>query len=428
MGAALTAGLALCAALVAPARAATSAPQPYAFAPGARSIAGAESTTDAQRLDAGSTYRSAIPFDGKLYYRLELGAQDTAYVSATAVPAPTATVSYADGIKVSVQDTNGRRCLSGDSGNARFGATAGPRPITAWASRGIGPGEATCQQPGTYYVLVERTGTDDSAHDGWQLELQYASEPALRSAGPTVAPENWNSASPRPLVGEARGRAGGAGFAGAVALDTGVWTDRIAPGQTLFYRVPVGWGQQLYATAELGTANGDGFVPGAMVMALYNPARGFVDDVGVTYDGRQRTAELEPLPPVRYENRHAVRDSASAMRFAGWYYLAVHLSTEVADDFGDGELGLTLRVRVGGAAQAGPAYRGAAEPRDAFDISPGGRETAASGPDGAGGPDGKTALRVLAAGGIGTGMVLVTGLGVWTLLARRQAAAVRRGG
>lgn len=407
--------------------AAASTPEPYAFAPDARAIKGAKSTTDAVRLDAGAAYRSAIPFDSTLYYRLELGDRDTAYVSATAVPGPTATVSYADGIKVSIQDSDGRRCFSGESGTARFGAGAGPRPLTAWASRSIGPDGAACRESGTYYVLVERTGTADSVRDGWQLELQYASEPALKSAGPTAAPENWNSASPQPLVGEATALAGGTGFSGAGVLEQGVWTDRIEPGRTLFYRVPVGWGQQLYATAELGTGNGDGFVGRAMTMTLYNPVRGFVDDAATSYDGRQKTAELDPLAPVRYENRYAPQDGTSAMRFAGWYYLAVHLSPEVAKEFGDGAVGLTLRVRVSGTPQAAPSYDGAAEPREVFDVSPRGRETAASGAEGAGAADEKTAMKLLAAGGIGTGVVLVAGLGGWTLLARRRAAAARRG-
>ncbi|WP_128377539.1 hypothetical protein [Streptomyces cavernae] len=402
-------------------------PGPYSYAPDARTIEGAQSTTDAEQLNAGATYRSSIPFDGKLYYRLELDSRETAYVSATAVPGPAATVSYADGIKVSIQDGDGHRCFSGESANARFGATAGVRPITAWSSVSIGPDESTCRTSGTYYMLVERTSGTDSAPGRWNLELQYVSEPAVRSGGPTVAPKTWDSASPEALVGEPRSRPGGTGFSDARALGQGVWTGRIGAGQTLFYRVPVDWGQQLHTTAELGTSSGDGIVGSALVMQLYNPVRGFVDDVGAAYGGSQRTAGLEPLPPVRYENRYALADRTSAMRFAGWYYLVLHLSPEVAEKFGDGPLGLTLRVRVSGTAQSGPSYDGVAEPRDVFEVSAGDREAAASGSEQAGPRDEKTAMKLLAAGGIGTGVVLVAGLGVWTLVARRRAAGAQRG-
>lgn len=50
------------------------------------------------------------------------------------------------------------------------------------------------------------------------------------------------------------------------------------------------------------------------------------------------------------------------MRFAGSYYLVVHLAAQVADRFGEGPFGLTLRVRVAGSAGTGPAYAGAANP------------------------------------------------------------------
>lgn len=146
----------------------------------------------------------------------------------------------------------------------------------------------------------------------------------------------------------------------------GVWQDEagIRAGETLFYKVPVGWGQQLYATAELGsTTGGDGYVGNAFVMSLYNPVRGFVDDRTANYGGEQRSASLDPLPPVAYENRSSLDDEVSGMRFAGWYYLALHLGTSVADRFGEEPLGLTLRVRLEGEAGAGPGYLGASEPR-----------------------------------------------------------------
>ena len=193
------------------------------------------------------------------------------------------------------------------------------------------------------------------------------SEPGLVNKGATVAPESpesWNSASPDPLTGDAVRRAGGAGFATAAPVGTGVWRDDITPGQTLFYRVPVDWGQQLYAAAELGSSGGGSsgggrYVSSALVMSLYNPARGYVDDEGLLYDGRQTSAALDPLPPVAYANRYGAGDRASGMRFAGSYYLVVHLGEQVTERFGAGPYGLTLRVQVTGTAQDAPGVPGA---------------------------------------------------------------------
>jgi hypothetical protein len=192
-------------------------------------------------------------------------------------------------------------------------------------------------------------------------------------------------------------------------------------------------------------------VGNALVMSLYNPVRGFVDDATTGYDGRQRTVDLEPLPPVRYDNRFALDDEMSAVRFAGWYYLAVHLGAPLADRFGDGPLGLTLRVRVAGSAAEGPGYLGTSDPSGVFEITDEDQEAAESGSVGGGtasgttgGSDGgeesgtaeplgnaqgigadDTAMKVVAVGGIGTGSLLLLGLGVWTVVARRGARAGR---
>ncbi|MEU9208828.1 hypothetical protein AB0D27_12980 [Streptomyces sp. NPDC048415] len=404
---------------------AAAAPKPYAFPENATTVEGAADTTGSVRLEPGKAYKSSIRRAAKLYYRLELDATSNAYVSATAVPRPGTTVSYSDGVKVSVQDGNSRDCSF--SGTAHFGATQSPHPVAAWASRETGGKQYACQAPGTYYVVVERSGTTGSSAGDWDLELTYVSEPGLKkAAGSTSAPEAWNSASPDALPGQPKRRSGGAGFGTASALRQGNWQDGISPGQTLFYKVPVDWGQQLYATADLGSSTGgDGYVGTALVMALYNPVRGLVDDVGSGYDGGQRSAALDPLPPVAYENRYALNDRVSGMRFAGSYYLVVHLAAQVADKFGDGPFGLTLHVRVNGAARAGPEYAGRAEPRDAFDVPAGDSVEASDGTAGGepdtGGSAGGGTMKVVAVGAIGTGSLLVLTLGVWTVAARRRA-------
>ncbi|WP_393080654.1 hypothetical protein [Streptomyces sp. LN704] len=437
---ALALGAALCATAALTGRASAASPvtesgtpKPYAYAEDDTTVEGAASTTNAARLEPGRTYRSSIGEGGKLYYRLALDARSDAYVSATAVPGPGTAVSYADGVKVSVQDDDSRRCSS--SAAAHFGASESPRPLAAWASREIGPTKYSCQTAGTYYMVVERVDTAGSSASAslspgdWDLELAYVSEPALKKAGSTKAPQVWNSASPEALQADARTRAGGAGFATAAALGKGVWKDGIRPGQTLFYKVPVDWGQQFYAGAELGSSTGgDGFLGTALVVSLYNPVRGFVDDVGCGYDGSRRAAVLDPLPPVAYENRYALNDRTSSMRFAGSYYLAVHLAAQVADKFGDGPFGLTLRLRVEGAARPGPAYAGRADPRDVFDAAAGapaevaGGTTAGAGDRAVGSASATDPhMKMVAAGGLGTGTALLLVLAVWTAVARRRA-------
>ncbi|MEU0189664.1 hypothetical protein ABZ250_07365 [Streptomyces afghaniensis] len=394
-------------------------PSPYAFAGDARSIKGARSTADAVALTPGTAYKSSLPSSGKVNYRLQLDATSNAYVSVTAVPSPGSTVSVIDGIKVSVQDDDGTAC---SDDRASFGAARSPHPIAAWGRREISPTKPLCREAGTYYVTVERVDPkgEGSSPDAWALELVAMTEPRTAKAGPTSAPEVWNSASPQPLQGEAEDRRGGAGFTEATPLDQGVWRDDIRPGQTLFYEVPVDWGQQLQVTADLGSsASGStGYTPDALDLDLYNPARGPVADVGVGYNGGQKSGSLPPLPPVDHANRNAAIGQIGAMRFAGSYYLVAHLAESVADTFGDGPFPMTLRVKVSGEARSGPEYVGESEPKGVFEVSDQDREAAAEGV--AGGDD--TAMRVVAVGGIGTGSALLVGLGVWTLVARRRNA------
>ncbi|ELP65434.1 hypothetical protein ACKI1I_02870 [Streptomyces turgidiscabies] len=411
----------------------------YDFAEGAQSVEGAVSTTDAVGLEPGGTYRSTLPVNGRLYFRLALDATSNAYVSATAVPRQGTTVSSSDGVKVAVQDADARSC-SYDS--TRFGASRSPHPVAAWAAR-VTDGETTaCQTAGTYYLVVDRIDSAGSSSDDWDLELTYTSEPGLVNKAATTAPESpgdWDSASPDPLTGDAVRREGGAGFATATPMGQGVWQDDITPGQTRFYRVPVDWGQQLHAVAELGSSSsgpssGNRYVSSALVMSLYNPARGYVDDESLLYDGRQSSAALDPLPPVTYTNRYGLGDRTSGMRFAGSYYLVVHLAERVTQQFGAGPYGLTLRVQVTGTAQDAPGYLGQSVPRDTFAVTDQDRKAAdgwtsdaSAGDTGTDRADGTSergdgaAMRVVAVSGIGAGSLLVLGLGLWTMIARRRA-------
>ncbi|NUP41288.1 MAG: hypothetical protein HOY76_30755 [Streptomyces sp.] len=395
-----------------------SAASSYAFAEDAQPVDGAKGTTGAELLEAGRTYRSSLPRDAELYYRLHLDAASNAYVSVTAVPRADATLSITDGIRVSVQDADNHSC---SNERARFGAAKSPHPITAWGARMTSPAAPLCRGAGTYYVVVERTGTADSSPGAWDLELTTTTEPRLKQAGATSPPTVWNSASPTPASGAVQHSQGGAGFSRAVSVGQGVWSADITPGQTLFYKVPVGWGQQPSATAELGGTNGDGHGYGidALALTLYNPVRADVEDANAGYDGKQKSASLAAVPAVDYSNRYAIPDRVNGMRFAGSYYLVVHLAATVAQKFGDGPFRLTLRIGIDGAAQDGPGYEGQSVPGNLFEVTAQDRQAAAEGAT----PNAHATMKAVAAGGIGAGTLVLAGLGTWTVAARRRARA-----
>ncbi|WP_406158894.1 hypothetical protein OG806_24550 [Streptomyces sp. NBC_00882] len=401
----------------------------YAFAEDAPSVTGAADTADAERLEPGTTYRSSLPSDGKVYYRLTLDGTSTVYVAATAVPPTDGAVTPTEGVRVSVQDADGRSCSAADT--ASIGAGRSPRPLTVWGARQLSPSRSLCQRAGTYYVVVERVLRTESSPGDWDLELAPVLEPRLRKAGSTSAPEAWDSATPSPPAGADVRVRGGGGFGSATALEQGVWRDDVRPGQTLFYEVPVDWGQQVYATADLSSSSGGGagggFVPGGVNLALYNPVRGLVDATSISYNGSQKSGALAALPPVGYDNRYAVSDRVNGMRFAGAYYLVVHLAARVGEEFGDGPVGLMLRVRVKGQATAGPGYAGQSKPSGIFQVGLLGRGAGAAGETDSGDGDGgggDAGMKLVAVGGIGAGTVVLVVLGVWVVVGRRRAAGV----
>nr|WP_244282823.1 hypothetical protein [Streptomyces flavidovirens] len=410
---------ALCAVAALPAQAvAAGEPSPYTYEPSAKPVRGTASSTDSEPLKPGGTYRDSIRPGGRLFYRVQLDAKSNAYVSATAVPRPGTKVEYADELKVTLQDRAGNSC---SYNSAQFSSAEFARPIGTYAHRTIEQDSTSCQGADTYFVLIERTSKATSSSEPWELEIRHLTEPQVKAGGATAAPESWPSSSPAPPGGQARDRRGGSSFYSAPGLYEGEWRDRIKPGETLFYKVPVDWGQQLFASADLGSAAGEGYVSNALSMVLYNPARGLVESAStISYDGKQNSSALDPLPPVAYENRFDSSDSVNGMRFPGWYYLRVSLSPEVEKVFGPQGLGLSLRVNIEGSRGKGaPAYAGPAGPFQVTDDDLSAAEEGQSAPAAVK----SDTMRLVAAAGIGAGTVLVLGLGVWTLVARRRAAA-----
>ncbi|MFH9264322.1 hypothetical protein ACH4KN_08675 [Streptomyces sp. NPDC017546] len=415
---------AVCAAAALPGQAYATGPGAYAFDPDAKNVQGATANVEASELDEGLPYRSTIRPGEKLYYRVTLDEVSAAYVSAVAVPGDRGDVAHGDGINVSLRETDDTRC---GSARANFGAGGYARPIAAYVSRTVEEGSTICQESGQYDVLVERESKDASNTDAWDLELRFLQEPRLKSAAtmPTEGPDSWPSASAKPLTGEQRKRSGGAGYSEATSLENGRWQDTVAPGQTRFYRVPVDWGQQIHATAKLSntTSGNKEFVGNALTLSLDNPAQGHVSDATLSYSGGPASASLRPLPPVAYRNRFAPSPQVSTMRFAGWYYLSVSLSPKLKESYGDEPIPFELAVQVKNDAETSP-YEGDAgvfgvtdQDREVARKGKTAREAAQSGP-----------MTVVAAAGIGTGSVLVLGLGLWTLLARRRAAGATASG
>jgi hypothetical protein len=397
---------------------------PATWQPQGRLLAGAATTADAPAMTPSVTYRDTIRPGETRFYGIALDARSSAAVSAFALPPAGSRVAYGDGIELTLQSASGDVC---DRRDAHFRDDGDARPIGTAVSRLIsGDDSDACQDADEYTLEVHRTSDGTSDPGAWPLELRYACEPGLEAGAPVPRPApdtgtGTGTASPTPLTsGTPRPAAGGPSFETAAAVKTGIWKDKVLPGETLFYRIPVDWGQQATVFADFSSTRVTGdsaYVGSGARLAVYSPVRELVADDDRAYQGTPVSLS-EQLPPVAYANRAADDDQVARVRYAGWYYVAVTVHPDVAKAV-RGPVPVTLRIAVTGAAQAGPAYDGdpsaAGIGVDAHDVA------AADGTAGGGGPS-SGPLRFLGFAALGAGTVLLLTLAAWYAGARWRAA------
>lgn len=419
---------ALCAvALTAPAATALDKPRAYEISEDAKSVKGTSSSADAPTIGPG-LYSDTIRPGEEKFYAVTLDAKSSAHFTGTAVPQPGSKVGLEDGIEVDLQNTNGDSCGSEEVGVT--GETA--YPLTGLASRIAGEeDDEECAEKGPYLLRVKRNEAQGSSPAAWPVELSYLKEPGLKGSIPAPKPgtdeeTDDNNKRPTPPTGKAKTAKGGTGFNDARAVGTGVWKDRLRPGETRYYRVPVDWGQRLYARMEVPNpaVSGDDltFLSNAYRMNLFNTARAsLTSEEFQSYSGEGGKADRY-TNPVRYENRFA--DGASHTRFGGWYYIAVTVNAEMAQAFPKGTP-ITLRVAVKGEPKGEPTYDGDAAAAG-IGVSDEDREMADKGQTAAEASD-SASMKTFGYIGIGAGAALLAVLAAWLLLARRRAAPAGAG-
>ncbi|WP_344628921.1 hypothetical protein [Streptomyces glaucosporus] len=421
-GLAVTAALCAVAALPGTATAAEGTAGPadlpaYRTAEDARPVEGRESSAEGPSIEPG-VYTDDIAPGRRKYYGVRLDAKSNAWISAVALPEPGSAVAYGDGIKVGLKAPDGTTCGESD---VVFGDENAARPLADYAWRLIKP-DGYCQEEKVYHFYVERESDAGSDRSAWPVEIRFMLEPGLKSVTSTTPPEPQATLTPPdPPAGEARPIEGGTGFNDAAGMGEGNWKDRLRPGETRFYQVPVDWGQQFFVDLEFGTtkARDDKFVSGAFRVDVYNPARGHVDSESGSYRASESAEISLASQRVAFLNRYAPGAELSGMRFAGWYYIAVHAHEDLAESV-TGSVPVVLRTSVEGVPKGAPDYDGNAA-EAGFGVTDGDREAAARGLSEAEARAGAT-LRTVGWAGVGTGTALLLGLGLWTVLARRGAA------
>ncbi|WP_406862023.1 VWA domain-containing protein [Streptomyces sp. HUAS MG47] len=356
------------------------------------------------------------------HYAVDLDALSTASFSATVVPQPGAKVDMLDALSTRVEKGDSRCDLNTQFFSQHEGAT----PLTSAVLRVPSEeGKRTCDEAGRYRLIVERKSQADSDAARWPVEMTFGVEapPAagtkLAQSQPEYGKGDKDAAVP---AGDPKDIRGGTGFNDAREIGPGVWRDRLLPSQTLWYRVPVGWGQQLRYDVEFAnepTVKGYGGASSYGASEVYTPGRHPVGggtgefDPRTVYNGRPAKIELGTVP-VSWTNRHEHHPNVLPVHTKGGFYIAVTLGARAAEIAENPQIGVVLRVAVLGDALAGPQHGAPVAERTATDRddSPGRADS--------GGTGGAGWTGTAAAAAAGGAVVLIAGTVL--VLVRRRAA------
>jgi Ca-activated chloride channel family protein len=383
------------------------------------------SAEDAADITPGQYLDSIGPGETK-WYAAELDDAATADFGVTAVPQPGVKVAYSDGIsmKLTATDEYSTQCYATED---TFGQDEGARNLTNAVSRipSAGGGE-TCDAAGRYLLTVSRTSDPASDQSRWPLELAFSLEkPLKKSVTPAQSETEYGAAGQDAALPTStpKDTEGGTGFNDAKELKTGVWKDTLLPAQTRYYKLPVGWGQQLRYRVEF--ANEPQLESGSGVSTFvdantYSPSRTYVSDgpfeSAPSYYGEPVTSDFGTVP-VSWTNRWESGGEAVPMRGKGDYYISVTLGPNAAQFAENAAIGIVLRVDVMGKAKAGPQHN--APVIQAKEPAAGKNATRADG-----GSDSGSALPLIAAG---AGGALLIGAVVAYLIVRNRRTAAANG-
>ncbi|MET7345406.1 VWA domain-containing protein [Streptomyces sp. NPDC005547] len=395
-----------------------------------RRVAGA-ATADRAPVLAPGQYLDTIGPGEKRYYAVDLDDASTADFAATAVPQPGAAADAFDALTTRIEHSEHGYCAANTE---RFLQKEGAVPLTAAVARvPSADGGRDCDGAGRYRLLVERASKKGSDAARWPLELVYGvEEPLADGVTPAQSQAEYGEGGSATLpTGDPREVRGGTGFNDARELGRGVWRDRILPSQTLWYKVPAGWGQQVVYDVEFAnepTVDRPGGTYSYGASRLYTPARHPLGGGGefrasTMYDGRPAAVRMGGVP-VAWTNRYENRSEVQPVHIGGDFYISVTLGAGAAEIAENPEIGVVLRVAVLGEERTGP---GDGAPTVA--EKPGGNaggadkrgDSAASADSGDAGGAG---WAVVAAAGAGAAAMAVV-LAVFVYVRGRRGAAAR---
>ncbi len=218
-------------------------------------------------------------------------------------------------------------------------------------------GSDKCKGGGRYYFQLTWEKVSAGVPERLPVELIVGIEPAVTGAGPVAVAPPTTFVEPS---GAGTPVSGGSSFTVAGTLSgSGRYTDTLQPGEFVFYRVRLDWGQGLAYRVRFGANGGRGLDNLSNIRtSLYSPIREEIDSDFSAYTGTEGVLPAnKPMAtvPIRYNNRKADQLESRREAVAGWYYIAVKLGST----FEQGEnhpVSVQLDLTVTDTKESGPTY------------------------------------------------------------------------
>ena len=397
------------------------------FAVSGKRVVGTPTEAGAPELTAGSYVDTFTTGAGRKNYTLTRTVPgSTLHVSlASRPPVDLVGGGYnTEAFRFYVKDAKGTDCIGANGLASRIGMSTMFSIVSDTRLVPRSSDATVCRTDATMNLQITRDEGNATPADA---EILVMEEPPVTSTA--GLPATAEKPEPGPVVdrprftGDATPIVGGVAFSDAPRIDAGIFTETYLPGETIFYRVPVDWGQRLAVTINPPTfaaAAADRLGP-LYDATIYGPdrARVGVEPQGMGHLGKgtglpsdtSTWPVFRQTPEVRYLNRDSSGIASSAL--AGNHYLAISMPTNSNGVVTP--IQVTFKVEVLGTPNGKPAYAVSPTPSASPAPSSGTSGTSGTSTDPNAGPSASATAPISESGPpwalIGGGVVLLVALG-----------------
>ncbi|MBO0810951.1 MAG: VWA domain-containing protein [Microlunatus sp.] len=321
-------------------------------------VSGTADPSSAPTLGDGQYLDSFSQSTTRRYYKIDRQPGAAVTVSLADVNAPTSASGSSTDYAMTLRTPDGTICDNASAGSTSYQSAM----VTTVVVGAPSPGGSAAGPCATGPLVLEVVPAQLLDAQGFRIELVVSSTPPATNAASLPGPGAKPGKAGKVAAGRSAKRVvGGSSFVDAAPIGPGTYTDTIAVGETLFYKVPLTWGQRLKVTADLpqpGTPwspdPADGFYPG---LELSSPDRATLDRQSKSVTGftGAKASFSTQTAQVRYRNRESSDPAVRWVSRDGDYYIAVTLGA-LQHDVSGRLMRIRLRVDVIGTKTGVPTY------------------------------------------------------------------------